>query len=180
MTSATVVGLGHVARAGKDTAADALCDRLGFTKVPLAAALKAIVYESDPDTRRIVDQVGWESAKNVYPQVRGRLQDVGGAVRRHLGEDVWIRAVFGRIHPGGRYVIPDIRYQNEAAAVLGHEGPHLLVRIDRPGVGPVNQHISERELSSFGGWSAVVANDRGIEELGDRIVALVGSALGVS
>jgi len=168
-----VVGLGHVARTGKDTAADALCDRLGFTKVPFAAALKAIVYESDPDTRRIVDQVGWEMAKDVYPQIRGRLQDLGQAVRRHLAQDVWVRAVFDRLEPNGHYVIPDVRYPNEAAAVLCHAGPRLLVRIDRPGVGPVNGHDSETALCGFDGWGAVVANDGTIDDLGDQIEQVV-------
>jgi hypothetical protein len=72
------------------------------------------------------------------------LQDVGIAGRELLGPRVWIDGVFDNVLPGERYVITDVRFKNEAAELSFYGG--RLWRVERPGVGPVNAHISETDV----------------------------------
>jgi hypothetical protein len=122
-----IIGFGHEARAGKDTAAMPLVD-LGFKKVGFADALKALAYESDPLIRsgatvnvnighgrlkHIVSQLGWERAKDDVPEVRRFLQDLGVAARTTFGEDFWVEQWGLRMMAHSDVVVCDVRFQNE-------------------------------------------------------------------
>lgn len=102
--------------------------------------------------RDIVDDLGWDRAKNEHPDVRALLQRCGtDAGRNVLGEDVWVDAVM-RSLPAGPVVITDVRFPNEFAAIKRLGG--AVYRVERPGVGPVNGHPSEYALedADFDGW----------------------------
>jgi hypothetical protein len=141
-----IVGLAGYARAGKDTVAGILHDA-GFRQIAFADALKKVLYDMDPYLAHVVDIHGWEGAKQAPTGVREALQRLGVACRDHIGRDVWVDAVFHQIedaydHAGPtRWVISDVRFPNEFAAVRAHAG-HMW-RITRPVTGPVNGHISE-------------------------------------
>ncbi len=49
-------------------------------------------------------------------------------------------------------VVSDMRYRNEAQAIRHRGG--VLIRIERPGVGPINDHISEHDLDGWTDWNA--------------------------
>lgn len=176
-----VVGMLGYAQSGKDTAASRLTERYGFRRVAFADALKRIALDMDPivqvlpslspnlATVRLSDVVyplGWEHAKRV-PEVRRMLQELGVAVRAHLGPDTWVNEVMRQLHRESRgVVITDVRFPNEAAAIREIGG--VLVRVIRPGVGPVNQHRSETELDGLEpNWT--LENDAGIPELLSRV-----------
>lgn len=159
-----LIGLTGYAGAGKDTAADYLVKNHGFERVAFADKLKALVYEQNPDVagqplRVAVDSEGWDAAKRSYPAVRELLQRTGQAHREVFGEDFWIdqvlpktkprfpAVVFGELggRPGGT-VVTDVRYANEAARIRALGG--IVVRIERPGVGPANDHVTEQPLEA--------------------------------
>lgn len=165
-----VVGFGHSARVGKDTAAEILVAEHGFVRIAFADALRAFVYETFADVRRQVNVHGWEAAKVAVPGVRQTLIDVGNAARRNMGEDVWVDAVFRQFVLHGRYVIPDVRYPNEVKRILLVGG--LVVKITRPGIEP-GKDVADQALARFDGWSAVVENDGTIDELAGKLAGLV-------
>lgn len=91
----------------------------------------------------VVRERGWEEAKKI-PEVRRTLQRFGTeAGRETLGPDVWVDAALDQMRMGQDYVIPDVRFLNEADAIHHQRG--MVWRVTRPGVGPLNDHPSERE-----------------------------------
>lgn len=172
-TGSTIIGLSGYARSGKDSLAAFLVSDHQFERIAFADALKSLVLVANPSIRSVVSAGGWEAAKT-DPAIRQVLQDVGNEARNLLGEDVWVRAAFARMVPGGRYVITDVRYWNEAEAIQAAGG--RLVRVTRPGVGPVNQHLSETALDDWP-FTHTVHNSGSPDDLRPMAATLASLAL---
>ena len=176
-TTGRIVGLTGYASAGKDTAAAGLV-AAGYVRRGFADPLKAMALAIDPliqgashidSLSWFVKQGGWDAAKRI-PDVRRFLQRLGtDAVRVHLGDDAWVRAFDCARNRSVDTVAPDVRFPNEAEYIRRHGG--IVIRIDRPGVGPVNGHVSE----DIGGIpvDATVVNNRSVDELQWQVAELV-------
>ncbi len=166
-----VIGLIGFAQVGKDTFAQALVEE-GYQRRAFADALRSVLYGLNPmvdcfdvqkhhavpkvnrvwSVQKLVDKHGWEFAKAEGPPwseytVRKYLQRLGTEGGREvLGDNVWVDAVLDHLVPGQRYVVTDVRFPNEVEAVAKAGG--ILIRITRPGYGPVNDHISEHALDN--------------------------------
>lgn len=157
-----IVGLCGYAQSGKDSAAAALVSR-GWERRAFADPIKAIALAMNPmigDSRLadVVDHFGWEGAKRSL-EVRQLLQRLGTeGGRQNIADDVWTRALFDRPH-GPLLVIPDVRFEDEVEAI--HRRGGIVVRIDRPGVGPANDHPSERVPPC----DYVIVNDGTLDDL---------------
>jgi hypothetical protein len=183
-------------RVGKDTAGKWFTDERGYRRVAFADALKEAALKVDPivevydygdgidtlsdalqrppvvDWRRPVSNVDrrapWERAKDVVPEVRRILQELGSAMRA-VDPDIWIRPVLAKAieanDAGVPVVVTDVRYPNEVAA-LKRAGFRLL-HIERPGVPQLN-HESE---NSVGAEDAhyLVRNDGDLAYLGEQL-----------
>jgi len=169
-----LVGFGHLARTGKDTAAGILSSEFGYERIAFADNVRAVAYKTDPAVAQLVDDLGWESAKTNCPAVRVALQRLGIGIRNVLGEDIWVDAAFRGIRQGRPTVITDVRFPNEAERVLALGG--CVFRIDRPGVMPVNNHISETALAGWGGWTGVIKNDGSVDNLRERLIHAIAAA----
>jgi hypothetical protein len=180
----TIVGLGHVARVGKDVAAAALSRDLGYRRIAFADKLRELALAADPivtgatQTANIgigrgrlswvVQGIGWEEAKEIYPEVRKFLQDLGLGARKTFGEDFWVERALHNV--SGDVVVSDVRFHNEAEAIRDRGG--FLIRIDRPGR-HAEGHVSETALAGFEGWDAVIVNDGTVQDLEMRVVQVV-------
>lgn len=147
----TLLGLLGPAGAGKTTVAKFLVERYGATRYALAAPLKTLaqrvfgfsdaqLYGSQADKDAVDPRWG------VSP--REALQRLGtDGCREVLGPDVWLDALFRRIHAERpRFaVIDDVRFPNEARAI--HAAGGRVWRFEREGVAipPDTSHRSERE-----------------------------------
>lgn len=168
-----LIGLIGYARTGKDTVADYLVDQHEFVRLASGDLVRDVLYAANPwittgnGYRRrlqlVVDKFGWEETKAI-PEVRRLLQELGTeGVRRTLGEDVWIDETLRRAKAcPADVVITDTRFPNEAQKVRMAGG--VLVRINRPGVGPLNGHSSETLIDSIKA-DHVVENDGTLEDL---------------
>lgn len=187
----TLVGLIGKKRSGKDTFASGLT-RMGFTRYAFADPLKALMLDLDPlvqveqdemhlfrgtrlygwhvmRLRTIVDEIGWERAKEIR-EVRRLLQDHGDGVRRHVGGDVWLSATMEEVlRDPGNVVVTDVRYPNEADAIRAHGG--TLVRIIRPGLTSDDHHVTETALDDYP-THFVVSNGGTAAEFGDYAASL--------
>jgi hypothetical protein len=184
-----IVGLGYVRRVGKDTAANALVRDLGFKRVGFADPLKDLAFIADPLVTSatqvvnvsagrghlswVVTGVGWEEAKDKFPEVRRFLQNLGDGVRRVLGESTWIDAAMAKARLFEHTVIPDVRFLNEVEAIESAGG--VVVNITRPGHEGLG-HKSETELNGHE-FAYTVANDGSVVDLETRIVSLVRSIM---
>lgn len=95
--------------------------------------------------------------------VRDLLQKLGtDAMRMGLHPDVWVNALMADyigkqtcncdkecrcMFEMPNWIITDCRFINEAKAVKEKGG--IIIRVDRPGYGPINDHPSETELDNW-------------------------------
>lgn len=103
---------------------------------------------------------------NSLMSVRDFLQKLGtDGLRNGLHENVWVNALMSEYTPediqwsdgpiGGyesgtdlpNWIITDTRFPNEAQAIKDAGG--LVIRVDRPGVKPINDHPSEVGLDNW-------------------------------
>ena len=154
-------------RSGKDTVAEILTERASYTRLAFAdrlkeAALRAnpwITYNDPPcgigamRLAEVVDRIGWERAKDEYPEVRRFLQDFGQAMRE-IDDMVWVRPVADQVRQGTRLnmpcVVSDVRYANEVTELQALGA--VTVRVTRPGAGlqgDAGAHSSETELDDM-------------------------------
>jgi hypothetical protein len=154
----TVVGIAGYARSGKDTIADYLVENEGYTKISFSTPMKEAMYRLNPritinenvnqPLRIGVDIYGWEGLKERSPDIRGLLQRFGTEVGREMfDEDFWVDYALNSIPDGGKAVIADVRYPNEANAIRALGGK--VFRVERDGVGPANSHASENALDGY-------------------------------
>lgn len=163
------------ARSGKDTVAARLVTK-GFTRVAFADPLKAAALNINPFVptgygvtvrlQSLIADVGWEYAKDNYPEVRRLLQHTGQTVR-DIDRGFWVRAALDTIADiWSPVVVSDVRYPNEADA-LAQRG-FLLVRITRPDAGRMvdgaSAHSSETALDGYPA-DVTITNDGSLADL---------------
>lgn len=170
-TPPTLIGLMGYAQVGKDTTAGVLAES-GFERIAFADALKQMLLSLDPivtdgsePQRRVssvVESEGWEGAKRI-PEIRRLLQRLGTeAGRQVLGDGIWVDTAFQNVRHGGKFVITDVRFPNEVAAVRKWGGK--LWRVTRDGYGPVNGHASETAVDHVDP-DVVISNNADIDAL---------------
>jgi dephospho-CoA kinase len=171
------IGLHGFAGAGKDAVAKILAN-YGYTRVAFADVLREALYVLNPvilfhpygEDQRVqdlVDRHGWDEAKRQYEEIRRMLQVLGTEVGREMiDQNVWVDSVFKKLEEGKKYVFTDVRFVNEHQAIDSRIG--LLVKIDRPGYGPVNAHKSDKGLPDE--WFDVrINNDGTLEDLNTKV-----------
>jgi hypothetical protein len=175
-----IVGLGHQARVGKDTAAQFLVAKHGFIRLAFADRLKRMALDLDPvisafprqTLREVVEERGWEDAKQVSA-VRVFLQRLGVAARDHLGSDVWVHPVLDEIIPHRHeqdFVVTDVRFPNEFRGL--RELGAVMVKITRDGYNKLEGHVSETALLGYD-WDLVIENNGSVEELEGKLALIL-------
>jgi hypothetical protein len=80
--------------------------------------------------------------------VRDFLQKLGtDAMRNGLHTNVWVNALMADYDKDSNWIITDTRFPNEAMAIKEKGG--IIIRVDRPGVKPINNHPSETGLDHW-------------------------------
>lgn len=181
-----IIGVGGYARTGKDTVATILHALYGYHRVAFADILKDVAYAANPiigarprwagsgdyvgqdfvHLRDVVDEIGWDAAKEQYPEVRLFLQGLGVGARDHIDSNVWVDAAF-RLAPSGLIVIPDVRFPNEFDKVVEMGG--TMWRVNRPGISAANAHVSETALDDYV-FDRYIENDSSQAVLADKII----------
>lgn len=202
-----IVVLAGYGRTGKDTVADALVARHGFVSVRISDPIKVAAVALDtiigarPERQtsddggvqvRLVrigdlvtdpyDDQQWNAAKNSEfgEEVLRFLQALGdGASREVIGEGVWAskcaEAVAAHVAAGRSVVVSGVRWWNEAD-LLRSLGA-LIVRVNRDGFGPVNDHRMEVALDHYP-FDFHVRNESGMsaDEFGAAATATIVAA----
>jgi len=163
-----IIGLSGYAQSGKDTVAKILIENYGYERVAFADAIKDLLIKMNPileDGYRLnehVQEFGWELAK-ARPEVRRLLQDLGLGARVIIDDHIWVVAALQKMYDVDKnYVITDVRFENEAVMVKQIFGE--VWRIEREGVGPINSHVSESQLSNWD-FDRIINNNGTLEYL---------------
>ena len=179
-----LIGLCGYAGVGKDTAAEVLLEELGFQRIAFADPIKGALLALDPlvpgekdgEYHRLSEfsqDRDWSEIKE-YPEVRRLMQVMGTEVGRNLFDpEIWVRLAERKLESTlsvGDVVVTDVRFPNEARLIRGYGG--LLVRIERPGFGPVNEHVSDRASERWA-YERRLENDSDEESLREKMRELI-------
>jgi hypothetical protein len=172
-----IIGLSGYARSGKDEVAKILVEEFGYKRIAFADKIRTLLYETNPQVggnrlQHMVSTYGWDVAKS-QPEVRHLLQALGVGARKTFGDNHWIVEALKDIDREGKYVITDVRFKNEAEWLKDIYGAEIW-RIRRPGVEPVNTHISETQLDDYEP-DFTLHNEGTLEELGLLVQTRMGS-----
>lgn len=172
-----VIGFAGYARAGKDEAGKALARR-GYAVTRFSDELKKELVARLPRTLKAVAIAeGYPDAslddlvREIKPPItRALLQEYGTEVRRADDADYWIKLWKAHVLSiSGPTCAVDVRFPNEADAVRSVGG--WVVRVERPGVGPLNDHVTERQDFAV---DAVLSNDGSLDDLDAAVHRLLG------
>lgn len=172
--SGNLIALCGFARSGKDSFADSLVDGFGYKRVGFADPMYQMSMVLDPilfvcfvipvRLSWLVRAFGWTNAK-WFSSVRRYLQTLGTECCRDiLGEDVWVNHARPRIAKhlarGENVIVTNVRFPNELGMIEDLGG--TLVRIDRPGFKPINNHKSDAGLAF--GHAKITVENRGSKD----------------
>ena len=103
--------------------------------------------------------------------VRDFLQKLGtDAIRDNLHENTWVNATLADYTTESNWIITDTRFPNEAEAIKKAGG--IVIRINRPGVQPINPHPSETSLDDWE-FDAVINNDGDVSDIVHKVGLLL-------
>jgi hypothetical protein len=167
-----IIGLSGYARSGKDEVAKILVEDYGYTRIAFADKIRELLLETNPQVKdgfrveSVVRAYGWDQAKVLFPEIRDLLQRLGVGARQTFGELFWIEQALNFVHPldhvVNKYVVTDVRFVNEADKIKSMDGQ--VWRIKRPGIEPVNGHMSERDMDGYQ-VDKILKNEGTLEEL---------------
>jgi hypothetical protein len=180
-----LIGFGHRARQGKNTAAQAVLESLPLaTEVHMYAFADALKRE----VRTLCAKYGgqWElirawqeegvmppSVHFEEPKPRSLLQWYGTEFRRKQDPEVWVKRLRKTLeeHNPDVALITDVRFPNEAEYIKQQGG--TLIKCVRTTAADVEvaEHWSEAALDSFTGWDFVLTADTA-EECKAQAVAI--------
>lgn len=195
-----IVGICGLAFHGKDTAAKALVDQMGYTKLSFADPIREAMLELNPIVvtgrnkqrselggeydvylldylTNVVASQGWDSAKK-GDMVRRQLQVFGTEICRNLfGHDCWVKVMERRVEAlfagdsTAKVVIPDTRFANEAEYIKNNGG--LLIYVRRNIDTPRMSHSSE-SLEAAKMADFVIDNNGSVADLHEKVLEICG------
>ncbi len=183
MKTPTLIGLIGPAGSGKDTVRRMLED-LNFTGLafadPIRQMLRELLLSNGIDDAYIDDR---DLKEAPIPQLgvsyRQLAQTLGTEWGRSLlHKDFWLRLAAAYMQSlmqeglASRFVISDVRFENEAAWIREHGGQ--IWRIERPGLAPVRVHASETGIRDIA-VDLVIDNGGDLVQLADRVQDALGA-----
>lgn len=149
-----IIGLSGYAKSGKDTVGQYLVSSYLFRRVAFADNVRNGVYAMNPFVpygdgysrlQRVVDDLGWDVAKEEVLEIRRLLQTYGTEAGREIhGHNIWIDNLAHQVDSiieHNHVVITDVRFDNELDYIEDCGG--VVIRVDRDGVGRRFNHKSE-------------------------------------
>ena len=184
---ALLIGLTGVAGSGKDTVAELLQSHweqagIASTSIGFADPIRAMVrvfliYSGvqEPDRYLLNRQLKEEIIPEVGVSYRHLAQTLGTEWGQQcIGRDVWIKLLDQRFKAcrnewgATNFVMTDARFTVEADWVRAQGG--VIWRIERPGVAPVREHVSEMGTIYIKS-DRVIINDGTLDELRAQVGA---------
>jgi hypothetical protein len=171
-----LVGFAGRARSGKDTAALALCEEAGYTKMAFANPIRAgvmAIFGLQP--QHFQDELKEQIIKGIGYSPRRLMQLLGTEFGRNtLRPGIWLD-LFERDYErlraqGAKVVVSDVRFPNEADRIRSLGG--IIIYVHRPNLPEVEQHESESSFSPH--WADLeIVNDQSTKALRTQVLALV-------
>jgi hypothetical protein len=171
-----LIGVTGRARCGKDTIASYLIRSYGFERLAFADPVKRAAQEIfalpdsatwDPELKEVVIPFWGLSPRQMFQRLGT------DCVRNVFGEDIWLKrwlVAFINNCEEFDFVVPDVRFENEAALIRGRGG--VIIHVMRQDAPAINPHISEAGVAYKEG-DIVLGNNGTIQELQELVQAVV-------
>lgn len=175
-----IVGVSGFARSGKDTVCDYAVDHFGYRKVGFSDPIREIAktifgFEDEDFVNERKEEINpvW----NLSP--RFALQKIGTEGSRNVfQDDIWIRCIERKIaklvekEDQRKFIIRDLRYENEADFVRSQEGHFgLVLHVLRPSQERIrlSEHPTERGIEIQSAHDIVLENTGTIEDMHKQV-----------
>lgn len=169
-----IIGIAGAAGSGKDTVADFLVMRFGYTKVSMAGPLKAALaclgfaepFNRD-DKEKLIEgfDFTWREA----------AQKLGTEFGRALDPDIWVKIMATRFRRGSdRLIVSDIRFGNEAEMIREQGGKMLFLAGRAADLGSNAGHSSEAGVEFYPSTDGLIDNSGDFEWTKQQVVSYLG------
>lgn len=172
-----LVAFGHRSGVGRSVAASAVGGWRGSVRFDGRA--RAVAIRDDPgvetvDLAQLVERDGWAETLRRSRPAREWLRTCVEETRSQ-GPEVWLAHAgsewnIGLEHFGRPLAFADLRFPDEAEFIRSKGG--LVVRVDRPGVGPSDDPFDDA-LAGWEDWDHVFVNDSTREALENAVRAVL-------
>ena len=165
-----IIGFGHKAQTGKDTAGQYLVESQGFVRASFGDHLKTVCslvtgipIEKFYDHKKEFNEDWGMTHREI-------LQRLGtDAMRNHFHEDTWVLGCLNQLMQRKSYIITDVRFPNEADAIKERGGYVIRVDRDTTGYDIDRNHPSETGLDDYTDWDYIIKNDGSLEDFHYKI-----------
>ena len=173
MMNLNIIGITGRKRHGKDTLGDYLVSNYGYTKIGFADALKEgcrHIFGFNDDqlygNSKEIDDEFWKASPRKVLQFVGTdlFRDQLARVLPEDKYDIWVKVVEKTIlqNPDKKYVITDVRFNNELAFIKKYNG--LTIKVQRDTITDIDWHISESYIDELQ-TNYTIKNSGTLEEL---------------
>lgn len=176
-----IIGISGKIGSGKDTCASYLVQNYSFQQRSFAYNLKhvvSIITGTPLEDQFTID--GKNKHLSQFNRTIGELQQYIGTelFRNQLHTDTWVMSLMNTINPKDLVVISDVRFPNEADAIIERGG--IVIRLEgdpakiRENSNRDLTHISETALDNYPRFHTVIHNIGTVDELYMQIDGVCG------
>lgn len=170
-----IIGISGAAQCGKDTAADhMLSKRPAYQKTSFADPIKSMLHTAfDLDNAHLYGSLKDVVDDRLGCTPRHMMQTLGTEWgRKCINNDIWVIAMQTHLEKlGGTFIIPDIRFENEADFIRKH-GTMIHIRGRDDNIDET-EHVSESGVN-VGSLDYIITNDK---DLGFYLDEVFGTLL---
>jgi hypothetical protein len=177
MINLNIIGITGRKRHGKDTLGDYLVSNYGYTKIGFADALKEgcrHIFGFNDDqlygNSKEIDDAFWKASPRKVLQYVGTdlFRNQLSKVLPEVKDDIWVKVVEKTIlqNPDKKYVITDVRFNNELEFIKKYNG--LTIKVQRDTLNNIDSHISESFIDELK-TNYTIKNSGTIEELYEKL-----------
>lgn len=166
-----LIGIAAKAQSGKSTVAAMLVEHANYKEASFAEPIRQFVCDLVGLKRSELEPVKEDVIPWVGKSPRQMMQTLGTAWGRDLvREDFWVQRCLQEIARADntRFVISDVRFENEATAIRAAGG--VILHLSRPnGARTVADHASEAGIERVSGYDFQIVNDGSLRDLQRKV-----------
>jgi len=184
----SIIGFLAKQRHGKDTAADYLVNKYQYKKLSFAKPIKdaceklfGFTKEQLYGNKKEVKDEFWGISPRTALRWLGTdiFREQIGKIIPHIKNNFWVTRTNQicinefKNNPKAKLTVADVRFQNEVDAI--HDMGGIVIKIYRPNMNDVSNHISEKEIDNIKNYDKLIVNDGTIEDLYKKIHSAISS-----
>jgi hypothetical protein len=166
-----LIGIAAKAQSGKSTVANMLVAQAGYAEASFAEPIRQFVCDLVGIQRSELEPVKEDVIPWIGQSPRQMMQSLGTQWGRDtVREDFWVQRCLQSVARAqtARFVISDVRFENEATAIRAAGG--VILHLSRPdGARTVADHVSEAGIERVSDIDFQIVNDGNLVDLNRKV-----------